>query len=54
PFACGHLLCPRCLLIFLHRLHTLFCVPRHRPCPWLRRLVQLGMSLRAGETAVVG
>ncbi len=54
PLEWGDRLGPRRLLSILQRLQTLTGDPRYRPSPWLRRRAQLGMSLRAGETAAVG
>lgn len=54
PLEWGDRLGPRRLLSILQRLQALTGDPRYRPSPWLRRRAQLGMSLRAGETAAVG
>ncbi|HBO2112342.1 TPA: 3-hydroxyacyl-CoA dehydrogenase [Pseudomonas aeruginosa] len=54
PLEWGDRLGPRRLLSILQRLQTLTGDPRYRPSPWLRRRAQLGISLRAGETAAVG
>lgn len=54
PLEWGDRLDPRRLLSILQRLQALTGDPRYRPSPWLRRRAQLGMSLRAGETAAVG
>ncbi|WP_049330041.1 3-hydroxyacyl-CoA dehydrogenase family protein, partial [Pseudomonas aeruginosa] len=53
PLEWGDRLGPRRLLSILQRLQALTGDPRYRPSPWLRRRAQLGMSLRAGETAAV-
>lgn len=39
------------ILTILQRLHHLTGDPRYRPSPWLRRRVQLGLSLKAPDAA---
>ena len=51
PLSLGDEIGPDRILTILQRLHHLTGDPRYRPSPWLRRRVQLGLSLKAPDAA---
>lgn len=51
PLTLGDEIGPGRILTILQRLYHLTGDPRYRPSPWLRRRVQLGLSLKAPDAA---